>query len=116
MQENTKSSGNMFIVIGVIIAIGVAGYLYISRDQSSDELLVSTLPGQQATSVDAELLSALGRLKNIQLNDNIFKSPLWLSLVDSGKTLVPQDSGRVNPFAPLEASSQGTTTSVNATP
>lgn len=106
----------MFIVIGVIIAVGVAGYFYISRDQSGDALLVSTLPGEQAVSVDTELLAALGKLKNIQLNSAIFKSPLWVSLVDSGKTLTPQDKGRVNPFAPLESSNQGTSTPATPTP
>lgn len=116
MQDKQKSGGmNLIIVIAIIIAICVAGYLYITRDQSPDDLLVSSMagvgaPGSPVSPVDNQLLAALRDLRRLKLDDSIFKDPAWATLHDFSQTLEPQEPYRPNPFAPLGGGSASTTT------
>ncbi len=112
MQDKQKSSSiNLIIVIAIIIAVCVAGYFYMNRDQSSDDLLVSSMVGVSGSGsavapVDNQLLAALRDLRRLQLDDSLFKDPIWLSLRDFSQTLAPQEPYRPNPFAPLGSSGQ----------
>jgi len=105
MQETTKSKMNVFIIIGIFIAVLVAGYLYITRDQSSPDLLVSTPTDAIASPVDGAFLAALLELKQHNLDKSLFDTKAWKSLRDFSKPLAPQDKYRPNPFAPLGATS-----------
>ncbi|HEY0907932.1 MAG TPA: hypothetical protein VGE35_01140 [Candidatus Paceibacterota bacterium] len=100
MQDKPKHGGaNLLIVLAILIGIGVAGYMYITRDTSSSDLLVATDPS--VAPVDNQLLAALRDLRRLKLDDSIFKDAVWLSLQDFGQTLAPQDPYRPNPFAPI---------------
>ncbi|MEN9621944.1 MAG: hypothetical protein RLZZ67_378 [Candidatus Parcubacteria bacterium] len=101
MNNKEKGNSNVFIVLAIFVAIGIAGYFYIVRDQSSEDLLVSSVMDARSTPVDSNFLAALNELKRLKLDDSLFKSPLWTSLVDFGKELAPQEKFRSNPFAPL---------------
>ncbi|HVT74859.1 MAG TPA: hypothetical protein VHD69_00325 [Candidatus Paceibacterota bacterium] len=96
---------NIIIAAALIIAVGVAGYLYTTRDRSADELLVEDFIATSTNSVDSDLLATLRQLRKLKLDDSIFTSAAWLSLTDFGKVIPPQQPGRSNPFAPLDASS-----------
>lgn len=109
-MQTTKSNKNLFIVIFILIAVFVAGYMYIKRDQSTPDLLISTQGGIENAPVDGDLLSALRELKKIKFDDSLFKNAVWLSLVDFGKNIDPQEKYRPNPFAPLDSVSESTTT------
>jgi len=110
MKESSNLK-NLIVIGAILIAIAGAVYFYISRDQSSDELLTSQDSGAVTGTVDSDLLAALKELRKLHLDDSIFSDPAWLSLHDFGKVLVPQQAFRPNPFAPLDASAfAGTTT------
>lgn len=104
MQGNTKGKLNIFIVIGIFIAVVVAGVLYEKRDKSSAELLVNMPTATSSAPIDSAFLSALLQLKKIELKKNIFEDKAWKSLRDFSRPLNPQDTYRPNPFAPLDAS------------
>ncbi|MBX4209562.1 hypothetical protein KW799_02645 [Candidatus Parcubacteria bacterium] len=101
MKENANSR-NLIIVIAIIVAIGIAGYFYASRDRSSDTLLTSESASESA-SVDTDLLAALRALKKLKLDGGIFTDPAWATLKDFGKVLAPQPAGRANPFSAISA-------------
>lgn len=103
MQDKPKSNKNIIVIGIVILLIGIAGYMYVTRDQSVSQTLTVASAGSVVTPVDSDLLSALNSLKKLKLDDSIFKNPVWLSLVDFGKVLAPQEKFRPNPFAPLTA-------------
>lgn len=102
------------VLIGVIVA--AAALLYFYSSSGSDATLTST-DGAQSP-VSNELLATLGNLRTIQLDNSIFKEPLFMSLSDFGVAIPPVAAGRRNPFAPVgqggapvqTATSSGTTT------
>ncbi len=111
MKENTNSSKNLIITAIFVIALGVAGYMYITRDTSGDDLLLVN-PVTSAPVVNTDLLSALREFKKLTIKTDIFETPAWGSLVDFGKTLKEREKYRPNPFAPIgQTSSQSTSTS-----
>lgn len=102
MQEKPKGNSNLIILAVIVVAIGVAGYFYIGRDQSTDATLTIT-KGSPASLDDNQLLAALRDLKRHNLDNSLFSDPLWLSLTDFSKPLVLQEPGRPNPFAPFNS-------------
>lgn len=106
MQD--KKNTNLVIVGIVILAVAVACYFYVTRDQSPTDLLTGETAGV-ALSVDGDLISALSSLRRLKMDDSIFANPVWLSLTDFGQTLSPQPSGRPNPFAPFEGAATAAT-------
>lgn len=108
MKEKVNKK-NLIIIGVLVVIIGIAGYFYSTRDQTSDTLLSSEF-STTTTVVDSDLLSALRELKKLRLDDSIFTNPVWMSLNDFGKTLADQPKGRPNPFLPLDLSGAGTTT------
>jgi hypothetical protein len=111
MQEKSKKYVNMLIVLAIIAALFTAGYFYVTRDQSGSATLTSDSTTGAPTVLDKEFITALRDLKKVTLDEGIFSHPVWGSLSDFGKTLIPQTPGRKNPFAPLGLSSEafGTT-------
>lgn len=94
---------NLIIAGVIVLVVGVAGYLYAGRDRSSDILLTSTDAGVATGPVDDTFLSSLRTLRKLKLDDSIFASAAWSSLVDFGKVLVEMPAGRLNPFSPIES-------------
>jgi hypothetical protein len=105
-----KKNKNLIIAGIAIVILGVAAYMYAGRDQSGDTLL-SSQSSSSASGVDDTFLTSLRTLQRLKLDNSLFSSPVWLSLVDFGKTLAQQPAGRPNPFAPLDASSSVSATS-----
>lgn len=92
------------IIIVIVIAVAFGIYSYFFANKSEAPLTAETVAaGNQA---DQDLISLLLQLKSITLDDSIFSNPTFLSLHDFSQSLVPEPSGRQNPFAPLGASSQ----------
>lgn len=87
------------VLIFIVVVIG-AYVGYQSFFAPSNEVVVtSTLEGGAQS--DQDLVRLLFNLKAIRLDDAIFVDPLFTSLIDYGKELVPEPVGRQNPFAPL---------------
>ena len=105
MQDTTKSKVNIGIIIGIFIAIGVAGYMYIKRDQSNPDLLTSVPTDSIKSPVDSSFLTALLELKKHNLDKSIFESKVFNSLRDFSKPIAPQEKSRPNPFAPISTTS-----------
>jgi hypothetical protein len=107
MQESS-SKRNLVITLVILAAVGVAGYMYATRDRALDsDLLVGVPTGTAA--VEGNLLTALNQLQTIRLDTEVFDNPVFESLVDIGTRLADQPSGRPNPFAPIDSGSSAST-------
>lgn len=101
---------NKTTVLGLVVLVVLAwGYFTYFGGSSSAPL--TAVPSDAAISGD--LLTVLGSLHTIKLDNSIFTDPVFLSLSDFGTTIPPQTPGRSDPFAPIGAvslSGAGTTT------
>jgi hypothetical protein len=96
-------------VAGGLIALAIiaaAGWYFLRDSSEETNAPLTELPG---TTLDAvlgrDLLVALSRLKETQLDVGFFEDPVFLSLRDFGVTIAPQPVGRRNPFAAFTAPS-----------
>ncbi len=115
MNKTRKSVKQILIVLGVaVLALIVYALLSGSGSKSLDKKsgLVSTqgkaLQGQiREKDIDLannRILKVLESVRNIQLNDEIFKNPIFLKLKDSRFSIPrPVRVGRPNPFASIGA-------------
>jgi len=102
------------IVIGLVVAIlllGVYAVLTSENNVVENTSSLSSLVGSgnfgqvQESNTDlanAEILRILGSIQNINLDDDIFKNPVFRELEDSRFTIPrPIAIGRPNPFLPI---------------
>jgi len=103
MIETFKKYKTLLTIL-VIILIAFIGYSMFFTGGNDGSVLVS-----QSTSVqgggDNALLVLLVNLKSITLDDGLFNDPAFKSLIDFGQELIPEPSGRQNPFAPVGSDS-----------
>ena len=121
MIEFIKSN-KLLVVTLILIACGLVSYkvFFLSGDPS--QTLTETASDAAASPVSQNLLTVLASLQTIKLDNTIFTSLSFTSLVDFGVEIAKEPAGRDNPFAPyvgiapmLTASStKATNTSSNA--
>jgi len=127
-MNSTLKNSLMFVGIGVIL---VLVYVFvIKKDDPESNLTTSSnipitntdinsaLDNENIVDIELsqQILTALSNVKSISLEDSIFSSIAFKSLVDGTIPLVPdKDEGRPNPFAPIgvEGSSFNTNTNLN---
>lgn len=95
---------NIFIIGG--IAIAVVGLVWYGMSSKEDAALLTTTDVSGSSSVaERELIDTLLTLRAVSLDGVIFLNPAFLSLRDFGTQIIPEPTGRRNPFAPLELKS-----------
>ncbi len=94
---------NKWIGYGAVLAIaGLLFYVWLGMS-SSDELLSTS--GEDTSPLSQELLTTLSQLNSIKLDPTFFSDPAFLSLNDFSTTIPAQNTGRRNPFEPVQGSS-----------
>ncbi len=103
----------------IVIFVAILGGLYFAysfffADETSSPTVVTAAPGGGG-SVGGEVLPLLLELKKIKLDQSIFSDQVFLQLKNFGVELflVESDKGRVNPFAPLDATVATSSTQIN---
>lgn len=105
MQQ--KSSKGTFIAVIIIILITIGLYFYYKGepvDYSSSLEVSGTEESTEAQIASGRVLSLLNQISSLEINDSIFKSAVYNSLVDYTIEVPSQPVGRVNPFAPISGS------------
>lgn len=91
---------NIIITISLVtvIVIGITMYFFPS-DSSLPVLSVDT---KTTNSSEARYIyTILKKMEKVSLDDSIFENNVFKSLKDNTVTFSPQESGRINPFAPI---------------
>ncbi|HEY4519540.1 MAG TPA: hypothetical protein VJH33_00675 [Candidatus Paceibacterota bacterium] len=92
---------NFFIIGG--IGVIVAGLVWYGMSSKEDPTLLTTTNVSGASSAaERELIDTLLALRAVSLDGAIFFDPAFLALRDFGTQIIPEPTGRRNPFAPLE--------------
>ena len=105
MEKGLSNTKNLIIAGVILLALLAAGYFYTTRERIDDADLLVGVPISRDQAIDGDLLSTLGQLKRLRLDESIFSNQSFLSLTDQSKPLPSQTSGRTNPFAPLDFTS-----------
>ena len=104
MIETLKKYKTVLIILIVVIIAFIGYSMFFTGGGNNGSVLTS-----QSASVrgggDNELLILLVNLKSITLNDALFNDRAFKDLVDFGQQLVPEPTGRQNPFAPVGSDS-----------
>ncbi len=113
-----RKTYNIFLIAFSIIILFGGVYLYFSNGLnaqasapiSTDSSLVSQNETSQSGGnndklyVDQEFLQILASLTTIKVDNSIFSSEAFKKLNDNGVKLDPVETGRPNPFAPINTS------------
>ena len=84
----------------IVILVAVLLVVYIGYG------LVTSTPDASAVDPNADtssqdILSLVDRLSKISIDQSVFSSPTFTSLVDFSVGIINEDKGRPNPFAPI---------------
>lgn len=86
------------IIILAVLLLAFFGYNTLIKKPTSDNLTIT--PVGNTASVDQNILPLLLKIKDISFDAALFADPVFKSLVDYGQSIVSEESGRANPFAP----------------
>jgi hypothetical protein len=98
-MDALKKYKNLLIGVVVVVFLFMV-YSYFFKEDSNPTLS-STVTAGATTPADNQLLLLLADLKKIRLNDTLFGDQGFKNLQDFGLELVPEPSGRRNPFSPI---------------
>src|SRR5688500_14271552 len=91
------------IAIGAAVVLVLGGYgVYALRSSSTPVTSLKTTDGntEAPSSADAEFLSIITNLKNLNIDTALLADPLFRNLSDFGVVLVEEPLRRGNPFLP----------------
>ena len=91
---------NMLFVVLALVALVGGGYYFLFMQPGAAPVLTSDTSSPESE----QILQELSRLQGIELNDAVFKDPVYLSLTDYGVILTKEPAGRRNPFSPISFS------------
>lgn len=103
------------IIIVVIVMLAFVGYAVMISGKKKESASgvtkqsVSTTPTGQTSGTATldgpgkEFVTQLLAIQNIKFNLQFFSDPVFRGLQDWSREIAPQESGRPNPFAPLES-------------
>lgn len=89
---------NLSYVALVIVIIGAAVY-YMGRDTSGGDIVTEGAPPSSST--EAAFLSYSSELDSVVFEADIFSDPRFTRLQDISTSIVAEEKGRRDPFAPL---------------
>ncbi len=92
-------SRNTILIISGLIVIGGGVYYFFFFNTGND----ATVSGDSAIASDAELsfIALVSKLDPITFNTAIFSDPRFTSRTDIRTTVIPETTGRKDPFAPI---------------
>lgn len=96
-----KSNSTILIIILALILAGGGYWYYAGQTGNQPPLSASAGEGEAQT----QFKTLVSELKNISFDKDIFSNPNFLVLTDLATEVMPETSGRLDPFAPLAGTS-----------
>jgi hypothetical protein len=97
-MESLKKN-KLLVILFVIVFVLFIGYHFFGSSIASIGSIVTT--EENTSSVGADILVTLNRLKTVHIEDSLFSGAVWMSLKDFSITLPTDVPGRQNIFAPI---------------
>lgn len=102
------SRKNKVILIILLVILAFFGYRFMFKKGASSgksDLAVDSGTGASGQSaIGRDLIVTISKLKSLNLDDALFKDPIFNNLSDFSVPLIPQEVGRSNPFSPIGGS------------
>jgi len=92
----SKTTG-VLIILGLLV-LGAAAYLLFGAEDFQSGITADGLP---LTSAEQTFLALTSRIDPVALNTEVLQDPRFMSLEDMRVSIIPEQSGRIDPFAPL---------------
>lgn len=93
------SKKKTIIIAAAIVVLGVVAYFLWLRPTTDENIsIVGYGPTGEA---QATFLTLAAQLQPIAFNASVLEDPRFMALVDIKTVIVPEASGRTDPFAPL---------------
>lgn len=99
MIETLKKYKTLLIILAITIVVFIGYSLFF--EAGNDGSVLTSKNTSFRGGGDNELLLLLVNLRSITLDESLFNDKAFKSLVDFGQQLVPEPTGRQNPFAPV---------------
>ena len=109
-----KSEIKNIIVFVVILGGLYFAYVFFFKDSAPPTSTIS--PSGSGGEVSGDILPLLLQLQTIKLDQSIFSDPVFKSLENFSVELPHEESGRPNPFAPVESSPPPGSINLSTTP
>ena len=94
-----KPSTKSIIIIIAIVVIAIIGYFYFSGSPKSDSTLTTEdAPPSELTNKTTQIITLLNQTSSLKIDTALFKSAVYMSLVDHTVPVVEQPVGKTNPF------------------
>ncbi|HDO23732.1 MAG TPA: hypothetical protein ENG99_00770 [bacterium] len=101
MSKKTKI---LLIILAIIVSVFIFE-MYFAKQKTASKIVTVNSGNNSTTfsfsSSEEKLLKILMNLKFIKLDTDFFNSKIFKSLNDFSSELVPEESGRPNPFLPI---------------
>ena len=103
-MKSFLSRNILAVVIGGVLIVGAAWYVFSGEEKSDSLLTTETGPGAE-NPAERGIVETLLTLRAVSLSGIIFSDPTFRVLKDFGTQIIPEPVGRENPFAPRESGS-----------
>jgi hypothetical protein len=98
MSSQTKI---VIAVLGIAVILGIVYLVFFNSN--SDTTAVSTTGGTPSSPAEVDFLNLSSQVEPITFDTTILNDPRFISLVDIHTAILPEATGRKDPFAPLGA-------------
>ncbi len=101
-----KNSHKIIAVLGVLATLVVFGYFVFNNSEikaTPEEIIQQNTAGQ-------DIITLAEKMNSLRIDDSVFTSAVFLSLIDREIPIAPESQGRTNPFAAVGV--EGGSTSV----
>lgn len=92
------SRNTIILVILAVLVLAAAGYLLFGRGDATPTLQGTGAPASQA---ELTFLNLTAQIEPVAFDTSILSDSRFKALQDIRTVVVPEDAGRVDPFAPL---------------
>jgi len=86
------------LIVVALLVLAAAGYLLFGKSETS---AVTSLEGTPATQAEQTFLALASRIDPVDFDSNVLDDPRFKALRDMRVAILPEQSGRIDPFAPL---------------
>lgn len=83
----------------MVAVMAVGGFLMFGNKAESQSGGLESSDGR--ADIGNDIVVTLNQLQNLKINSDFFKTPIYLSLFDFSKAVIPEPLKRPNPFAPI---------------